>query len=46
MFRENLIKVTIHLIKRKPFINFAKNGKDIKFALLFMNRYNVSLSQF
>ena len=51
MFRENLIKVTIHLIKHTPFINFGENGKDtnetivfdIKFPLLFMNGYNVSL---
>ena len=41
MFRENLIEVTIHLIKHTPFINFGENGKDtnrtkildIKFAL-------------
>ena len=46
-FRENLIKVTIHLIKHTSFINFGENGKDtnvtiifdIKFALLFMNGY-------
>ena len=51
MFRESLIKVTIHLIKHTPFINFGENGKDtngtiifdIKFALLFMNGYNISL---
>ena len=51
MFRENLIEVTIHLIKHTPFIHFGENGKDtnrkiildIKFALLFMNGYNVSL---
>ena len=51
MFRKNLIKVTIHLIKHTPFINFGENGKDtngtiifdIKFVLLFMNGYNVSL---
>ena len=43
MFRENLIKVTVYLIKHTPFINFGENGKDtngtiifdIKFALLF-----------
>ena len=54
MFRENLIKVTIHLIKHTPFINFGENGKDnnamitfdIKFAFLFMNGYNVNLFQF
>ena len=48
MFKENLIKVTIHLIKQTPFINFGDNGKDsngtiifdIKFAPLFMNGYN------
>ena len=54
MFRESLIKVTIHLIKHTPFINFGENAKDtnetiifdIKFALLFMNGYNISLFQF
>ena len=54
MFRENLIKVTIHLIKHTPFIKFGENGKDtngtiifdIKFALFFVNRYNVSFFQF
>ena len=54
MFRENLIEVTIHLIRRTPFINFGENGKDtsrtkifdIKFVDLFMNGYNVSLFQF
>ena len=54
MIKENLIKVTIHLIKHTPFINFAENGKDtngtiifdIKFALIFMNGYNASLFQF
>ena len=54
MFRENLIEVTIHLIKHTPFINFGENGKDtnrtkifdIKFVNLFMNGYNVSLFQF
>ena len=50
-FRENLMKVIIHLIKHTPFINFGENGKDpngmmnfdIKFAFLFMNGYNVRL---
>ena len=45
MFRENLIKVNIHLIKHAPFINLGENGKDtngtiifdIKLPLLFMN---------
>ena len=45
MFRENLIEVTIHLIKHTPFINFGDSGKDtkrtiifdIKFAFLFVN---------
>ena len=54
MFRENLIKVSIHLIKHAPFINFGENWKDtngtinfdIKFALLFMNGYNISPFQF
>ena len=54
IFRENLIKVTIHLIKHTPFINFGEKGKDtnktivfdIEFALLFMNGYNASLFQF
>ena len=53
VFSENLIKVTIRLIKHTPFINFGENGKDtngtiifdIKFVLLFMNAY-VSLFQF
>ena len=53
-FRENSIKVTIHLIKHTLFINFVENGKDtngtiifdIKFTFLFMNGYNVSLFQF
>ena len=54
MFRENLIKVTIHLIKHTPFINFGEKGKDTsgttvfdaKFVLLLMNGYHVSLFQF
>ena len=54
MFRENLIKVTIHLIKYTPFINFGKKGKDtsstivfdVKFVLLLMNGYHVRLFQF
>ena len=54
MLRENFFKVTIHLIKHTPFMNFGKNGKDthetiifdIKFALLFMNEYVVSLFHF
>ena len=45
MFIENLIKITIHLIKHTPLTNFRENGKgtnrtiifDIKFALLFPN---------
>ena len=51
MFTENSIKVTRHFIKHTLFINFIENGKntngtiifDIKFALLFMNGYNISL---
>ena len=43
VLRENLIKVTIDLIKHPPFINFGENGKDtngtiifdIKFALFY-----------
>ena len=54
MFGENLIKITIHLIKHTPSINFGENGKDtngtiifdIKLSLLFMNGYNASLFQF
>ena len=54
MFKENLIKVTIHLMKHTPSINFGENGKDtngtiifdMKFALLFMKGCNVSLFQF
>ena len=54
MFRDNLIKVTMHLIKHTPFINFGESGKDtngtmifdIKFAFLFMNGYNVCIFQF
>ena len=54
MLRENLIKVIIHLIKYTPLINFGEKGKDtsrtivfdVKFALLFMNGYHVSLFQF
>ena len=50
MFRDNLIKVIIHLIKHTPFINFGENGKDangtiifdIKFAVLFINGYKRS----
>ena len=53
MFRENLIKVIIHLIKHTPFINSGESGKDtnatiifdIKFARL-MRGYNVSFFQF
>ena len=45
MFRQNLIKVTIHLIIYTPFIKSGDNWKDtngkiifdIKFVLLFMN---------
>ena len=51
MFRENLMKATIHLIKYTPFINFGEKGKDtsrtivfdVKFVLLLMNGYHVSL---
>ena len=54
MYRENWIKVTIYLIKHTPFISFGENGKDtrgtrtfdIKFTLIFMNGYNISLLQF
>ena len=54
MFRQNLIKVTMHLIKHTPSINFGENGKDtngkivfdIKFAFLFVNGYNASIFQF
>ena len=54
MFRENLMKATIHLIKYTPFINFGEKGKDtsrtivfdVKFVLLLMNGYHVSLFQF
>ena len=35
MFRENLIKVTIHLIKHTTFINFEENGNDAKGAIIF-----------
>ena len=50
IFRENLIKVTIYLIKHTPFINSGENGKDtngaitfdIKIPLLFMNGYIMS----
>ena len=53
MFRENLIKPSIHLIKYTSFINFGGNRKDtngmiifdIKFALLFMTGYNASLTE-
>ena len=45
MFRKNLIKVAIPLIKDTPFINFGDDGNDtngtinfdIKLAFLFMN---------
>ena len=45
MFRQNLIKVTIHLIIYTPFVKSGDNWKDtngkiifdIKFVLLFMN---------
>ena len=54
IFRENLIKINVHLIKHTSFINFGVNGKDtsgtiifnIKFFLLFMNGYNVTLFKF
>ena len=54
IFRVNLIKLTVHLIKNTSFINFGKNGEDtngtiifdIKFTLLFINGYNVSVFQF
>ena len=54
MLRENLVKVTTHLIKHTTFINFGENGKEtdgriifnIKFVLLFMNGYIASLFQF
>ena len=44
-FRENLIKMTIYLIKYASLTNFIENGRgtdariifDIKFALLYMN---------
>ena len=50
MFRQNLIKVTIPLIKHTPFINFGDDGNDtngtinfdIKLAFLFMNGYIAS----
>ena len=35
MFRESLIKVTIHLIKHTPFINFGENGKDTNGTIIF-----------
>ena len=51
MVRESLIKVTIHLIKNTPFINFGDNRKDtngtiifdIEFALVILNEYKASL---
>ena len=54
MFRNNVIKVTILVIKHTTFINFGENGKDtndtiifdIEFAFLIMNRYSVSLFHF
>ena len=53
MFRENLIKVTIHLIKHTPFINFggifsfqSTGFLNIKSVFLVMNGYIVSLFQF
>ena len=39
MFRENLIKVTIHLIKDTPFINFGDSGKDTKGTIIFDIKY-------
>ena len=35
MFRENLIEVTIHLIKNTPFINFGENRKDSNRTIIF-----------
>ena len=53
MIRENLIKVTINLIKPTPFIIFGENGNDttgmilfdIQLDLLFMDEHNVSFFQ-